>query len=92
MHNLNSHKVGLALGGLLGLVHLVWALMVLVNLAKPFMDWIFGLHFMNFQYSIAQFSFGNALLLVIVTAVIGYLMGYVFAWLWNIAHSSAHNE
>ncbi|MHB8870944.1 MAG: hypothetical protein ACYC5G_00580 [Candidatus Doudnabacteria bacterium] len=92
MYEVNSNKVGLVVGGLFAILHAVWALMVLVNLAKPFMDWIFSLHFMSFQYSINQFSFGNALLLVIVTAVIGYIIGYVFGWLWNLAHKTAHNQ
>ena len=72
------------------ILHAVWALMVLAGAAKPFMDWILGLHFMTIQYSINPFAFGNALLLVIVTGIIGYLVGYVLGWLWNIAHRASH--
>lgn len=74
----------------MAIVHAVWSLMVLVGLAKSFMDWIFNLHFMSFQYSINPFSFGNAVMLVIVTGIIGYLMGWVLGWLWNIAHRASH--
>lgn len=90
MNQINENKVGLAFGGLLGILHAVWAAMVLIGIAKPFMDWILGLHFMSFQYEITAFSFGNAVLLVVVTAVIGYMMGFVFGWLWNLAHREAH--
>ncbi len=90
MNRVDAHKAGLALGGMLAILHAVWSLMVLVNVAKPFMDWILNLHFMTFQYSINPFSFGSALLLVIVTGIIGYLMGYVLGWLWNAAHRASH--
>ena len=90
MNKVSSNKVGLAVGGMLGIVHAVWALMVLVGIAKPFMDWILGLHFLSFQYNVNSFIFSNALLLVIVTALIGYLMGYVAGWVWNLAHRTSH--
>jgi len=92
MNQLNSHKVGLAFGGMLAVWHAIWALMVYAGMAKAFMDWIFNLHFLNFQYSINSFDFGTALMLVIVTGIIGYLMGYIFAWLWNLAHGTAHRR
>lgn len=92
MNQVHSHKVGLVFGGLLAIWHAIWAAMVLVGLAKPFMDWILGLHFLNFQYSINPFSFFNALLLVIVTGIIGYLVGYVCGWLWNFAHRASHGQ
>lgn len=92
MNQLNSHKVALAFAGMFAVIHAVWALMVYVGMAKGFMDWIFGLHFLSFQYSINTFDFGNALMLVIVTGVIGYIAGYVFAWLWNLAHGTAHRR
>ncbi|OGR86551.1 MAG: hypothetical protein A3A86_01470 [Elusimicrobia bacterium RIFCSPLOWO2_01_FULL_60_11] len=92
MNQISAHKVGLALGGLFGIGHVVWALMVLAGLAKTLLDWILGLHFLNLQYSIDPFSLGNAALLVVVTAVIGYLVGYVFGWLWNLAYRTAHGQ
>lgn len=92
MHHANSHKVGLVFGGLMAIWHAAWAILVMLGLAKQFMDWIFQLHFMSFQYNIEPFSFGNALMLVIVTGIIGYLMGYVLAWLWNWAHKTAHGQ
>ena len=90
MNQVHSHKVGLVFGGLLAIWHAIWALMVLIGIAKPFLDWIFGLHFLNIQYGINPFAFGNALMLVVVTGIIGYLMGYVLGWLWNLAHRTAH--
>ncbi len=90
MNQVRSHKVGLVLGGLLAIVHAVWAIMVLTGIAKPFIDWILSLHFLSFQYEVSPFSFGKAVLLVIVTAAIGYLFGWILGWLWNLAHRTSH--
>ena len=92
MNQVSSHKVGLVLGGMFAILHVVWALMVFIGIAKPFFDWILGLHFLNFQYSVNPFAFFNALILVIVTGIIGYIVGYVCGWLWNLAHRTSHNQ
>ena len=92
MNPVSSHKVGLVFGGMMAIVHTVWALMVLIGVAKLYLDWIFGLHFLSFKYSIDPFAFLNALILVIATGVIGYIMGYICGWLWNLAHRASHNR
>lgn len=92
MNKVSANKVGLVFAGLMAIVHAVWAVMVLASVAKPFMDWILGLHFLNFQYSLYPFAWGSALMLVIITAIIGYVMGYVLGWLWNLAHSASHKN
>ena len=92
MNQVHAHKVGLVFGGLLAISHIVWALLVFLGLAKSFLDWIFGLHFLNVQYAIDPFSFGNALTLVVATGIVGYLVGYVAGSLWNLVHGSAHKK
>jgi hypothetical protein len=91
MNQLSVNKAGLVLGGVLAIWHAVWSLMVAVGLAKPFLDWVLKLHFLNFQYSISPFSLAKAVLLVIVTGIFGYLFGLVVAWLWNLLHRAAHS-
>ncbi|MEK7089729.1 MAG: hypothetical protein AAB920_02840 [Patescibacteria group bacterium] len=92
MNKLNAHKVGLVFGGLFGITHTALALMVLTGMAKGLMDWIFSLHFLVFQYEIAPFSFANAIVLIIITSLVGYVMGCVFGWLWNLAHNASHGQ
>ncbi len=92
MNQVHAHKVGLVFGGLLAISHAVWALLVFMGLTKPFLDWIFDLHFLNFQYTVDPFSLGNALMLVIVTGIVGYLVGYVACSLWNLVHGTAHTQ
>lgn len=66
MNSVGSHKVGLVFGGMFAIIHAVWALMVFMGITKLYLDWIFGLHFLNIQYSINSFDFWKALILVVV--------------------------
>jgi hypothetical protein len=86
MHNIDPHKTGLCLGALVGGVHFVWALLVLFGLAQPFLDFIFMLHMLRPTIIVDGFSAILALSLVLVTGIIGYLMGYFFAVVWNRLH------
>lgn len=80
---MNKHKIGLALGGLFGLLHALWALFVAVGVAQPLVDFIFRVHFIRSIYSVQPFDFGNAILLVVVTTVVGYVVGVLFALVWH---------
>lgn len=83
LDKLNPHRVGMLLGGLYGLWHLTWSLLVLVGLARPFLDFILSLHFLQVTYAVAPFTWLKALGLIVVTSALGYLLGFVLAWLWN---------
>lgn len=85
-HNVNPSKVGLAFAVFIGCFHAVWALLVALGWAQPILDFIFWLHFIAPVYRIEEFVFSRALGLVLVTASIGYLFGYVFAVIWNRMH------
>ncbi|OGG11842.1 hypothetical protein A2Z00_01535 [Candidatus Gottesmanbacteria bacterium RBG_13_45_10] len=82
---LNAHCVGVIFGSFLGLFHLAWALMVALGFAQTILDWIYMLHFLNNPFRIAEFNVVTAATLVIFTAVVGYVVGWVFAMLWNMA-------
>lgn len=84
---MNKHRAGLALGGLLGLWHLVWALLVAVGVAQAILDFVFRIHLLSNPYTVQPFRLGSAAVLIIVTALIGYVLGWVFAFMWNRFHS-----
>jgi hypothetical protein len=83
---LNPSKAGFVLGALLGGWHFLWALMVALGWAQAVLDFIFWIHFIKPIYIIAPFNAGLALILIVVTAAIGYAFGYVFGVLWNCVY------
>ncbi len=86
MHNINTHKTGLVLGSLVGVIHLVWSILVAIGLAQSLVDFIFKLHMVRPIIVVDTFSIGLAVALIIVTAIIGYIVGYIFALIWNKLH------
>jgi len=44
------------------------------------------MHFIKPPYTVGAFSAGIALILILVTATIGYIAGYVLGVLWNAIH------
>ncbi len=82
---MNRNKTGLIVGFFLAAVHVIWALLVAIIPGKlqNFLDWVFELHSLQPYWVITAFNFLNALFLVVVTFVFGYLYGYLFALIWN---------
>ena len=79
----NPNKVGLVIGALIGGWHLVWSLLVLFGCAQPIIDFIFWAHMIQPIYVIKPFSFLAAITLIAITAVTGYVFGYIGAVIWN---------
>jgi hypothetical protein len=78
---------GLVLGALLGGSHLLWALIVAAGWGQPLIDFIFWMHFLKPVFVVEPFSVGRAIVLVLVTGAIGYLIGLAGAVLWNRLHA-----
>ncbi len=83
MRNTNPNKTGLALGGLMGLWHFVWGLFVAFGIAQMLIDFIYSIHFLNNPFIVNSFNVVLWLTLIVVTTVVGYIFGYVFAIIWN---------
>ena len=86
MQELSKNKAGLILGSFLGLWHLTWSLLVATGAAQTLLDWIYYLHFLNNPFHVAGFSIGTAALLIVITSVLGYIFGWLLAFLWNVFH------
>jgi hypothetical protein len=83
---INSIKAGITFGALLGVSHLSWAMLVALGWAQPLMDFVFWMHFIRPVYVIQPFSLSAAVVLIIVTAVTGFVIAFVFGVIWNRLH------
>ncbi len=79
----SAHTTGLVSALVLGIWHAIWSLLVALGWAKPLLDFVLGLHFIQFPYAMAPFNLGTAAMLVVVTAAVGYVVGYLSCALWN---------
>ncbi len=79
-----SHQYGLTLGATLGLLHLVWSVLVALNLAQPLVNFIIKAHMIQVSHIVSPFSLENAAVLVVVTTIIGYIVGFIFGQMWTI--------
>lgn len=92
MRNISPVKAALSVGSVLGLYHLAWVILVAMGLAKPFMDFVLRLHFIQFNYEMAPFDVGTAAGLVALTFSIGAAFGLIFALVWNWLAGRAGGE
>jgi len=83
----NPNKVGLVVGALIGVWHLLWSLLVLLGGAQSLLNFIFWAHMIQSIYIVKAFDPVAALSLIIITFTSGYAFGFVGAILWNKLHS-----
>lgn len=69
--------------------HLIWSLLVALNLGQAYLDWILGLHFIENPYVVRPFDFGTMFMLLVVTFVVGFVVGWVATICWNKMMKSA---
>ncbi|MEW6063294.1 MAG: hypothetical protein AB1571_02920 [Nanoarchaeota archaeon] len=56
-------------------------LIVLTN--GQLLNWKLSLHFIFIEFNMLPFSWLNFIIGIILAFVIGYIVGGVFAWIWN---------
>lgn len=83
---LKTASTALVLGTFVAFMHFVWMLMVYLGVGQAYLDWILGLHLVTNPITVLPFNFGTAAVLLTVTFVVGYLAGWVFAYIWNRLH------
>ena len=85
---ISPRKAGLTLAGVMVGWHLCWLLLVAAGLAQRLIDFILWMHFIKPVYVVEPFEMTRALILLAVTAAIGFAFGSAFAYLWNIGHKT----
>jgi len=86
MAKLDKNKTGLVVGCFFALVHAVRALLILLipNQLQLFLNWIFNIHMMEPVFVLTAFNWISALMLIVTTFIIGYIVGYVFSAVNNL--------
>jgi hypothetical protein len=87
MYHLDPQKSGTVLGALLGGFHLMWAMIIAAGWGQAVLDFIFWMHFLKPVFVIEAFAMDRAVVLILVTAAIGYVIGLSGAVLWNRLHT-----
>jgi hypothetical protein len=76
----------MAVSAFMGLVSLVWAVLVGVGAAQGLITFGFKLMMVKPVMMVTAFDPTSAVMLVILMLVKGYVIGYVFALVWNRVH------
>jgi len=71
------------IAALIGGWHLLWSLLVLIGWAQPILDLVFWAHMIKPIYFVKPFDLAAAITLIVITAVIGYVFGFLGAVIWN---------
>lgn len=83
MGNVSANRVGLSVAAVLAGWHAVWSLLVASGTAQQVLDVAYALHGMKNDALVRPFDPMMAGLLILATAVIGYVSGFVAAFTWN---------
>lgn len=83
---MNTHKTGLALGAFVGLVHILWEGLIALGWAQGYLDFVLGMHSLNNPYTVEPFNLSRGIILVVLTSIIGYIVGSIFASIHNKVH------
>jgi hypothetical protein len=86
MNHLNPKKVGLAVGKLVGGVHLVWSVLVALGWAQTLVNFSLWAHMISVPVVVEPFDLTAAITVILVATAIGYVLGYIFAKIWNYLH------
>ena len=70
-----AHRLGLIFGGIFSGIHLIWSILVLLNLAQSLMDFVLWAHMIHLPMKIGPFCWINSLVLILYTFSTGYLLG-----------------
>jgi len=81
-------KAGIVVAALFAGWHLCWSALVALRWAQPVIDFIFWIHFIKPIYVVEAFDALRAVILVSVTAAIGFALGCAGALAWNTLHKT----
>ena len=85
---MNVAKTGLVVAIILGGWHVCWSVLVAVGWAQRVADFIFWIHLIKPVYVVEPFDILRVIILVLLTTAIGFAVGTIGAWTWNLLHKA----
>jgi len=82
----NPNKVGIVFAILLGGWHVVWSILVATGLGQTLYDFILWAHMIHLAIKVGPFDLTASITLIVVTAIFGYVIGYIGSLVWNRMH------
>jgi len=73
----------MALGAFVTLMHLFWSVLVASGIGQAWVDFMLAMHMVSVPIVIGPFNALMAAELLLVTFICGYVMGWLFALVWN---------
>ena len=80
---LKGNRVGAALGLFSGLMHAIWEIVLSTGNGQKLLDWKLGIHSLNSPFTVKDFDVTTATEIIIISIIAGYIVGLVFASIWN---------
>ena len=80
---INPIDAALLLGMLFGVLHMSWLILVYLNYAQIFLDFIYWAHFIKTIFEVESFDAGRSLILLALTVFSGFILGYVLSKIFN---------
>ena len=88
---MSKNKLGLVLGSFLAFLHLVWSILVatIPRTMESFINWDLKIHHINGTFTVVTpFVLMNAITVIVLAFVVGYVFGCLLAGLFNQVHQS----
>ncbi len=85
MAHLNPRTTALVFGVFVGGLHLVWSVLVALGWSAALVSFALWAHMVSMPFTAEPFDLAAATALVVVTTLVGYVVGYAFALVWNRA-------
>ena len=83
---LNIKKTAMTVGVFAGGIHLAWVILIATGVAQPLINFISWAHMISVPYQITGFGLTQAVTLIVLTSLMGFIFGWMFAWVWNKMH------
>lgn len=81
--SISKNKTGLTFGFLISFLHLIWSILVALGIAQAWLNFVFNMHMLSMSTVVLPFNIIKALGLIVITFIVGYILGWLMAFFWN---------